>query len=195
MFMGKRRQYIIKKEFQYPFIAAFSMVCIAGIAMAVAAMHHTMGMGLEHGMYRGHIPVTGTAQIVVPIAVKTNLLFVLAGAVVLGFVSYYFGRKTQLMVDGFKEGLEMLRDGRFDFVFDDEDSSHYFPELEAAFNTMVVDNRARLHDMKAIADGLDIPLGALRATKGAEMEPAAKAIDELCSGVEELSSAMGRFKL
>lgn len=109
--MIRRRKYLIKKGLQSSFIFAFSLSVVVGFLINWAIVYHLVDKGLAEVLYKSHIQIVTTGEVIGNILFKVNLITVpllIVSAVITGFIIV---RKVIIPLTGFKEAIEDLERG------------------------------------------------------------------------------------
>lgn len=157
---NKRRNYLINKRYQGRFIGLFMAVCITGVAVTTATMLYYIHVGLESKLYRTHIDISSTGDVVLPVALQVNLAFFLLGVFVIALLSMHYDRKADRMALGMVEGLRKLKDGQLDFQVEVGHKDE-FPRLEESLNHMIRANRERLAEVARAVEKVEEAAGPL----------------------------------
>jgi methyl-accepting chemotaxis protein len=186
--MNRRRIYLINKKYQWKFIAAFIGVSLLGIISTVSAMYYFLKQRIEENLYRSHIKISDTGDIILPVTVKVNILFFLLGVFVIALLSYYYSRRMGRLVNGMVEVLDRFGEGRLDFDASLEEED--FPGLGRHLGKMIESNNKHLSEIKKCADELSVALSAIPA---GDRESLARAADGLKEKVACLEDALGFY--
>ncbi len=191
---NRRRKYFINKGYQGRFIASFITMSLSGVILTISAMFYYTHKGIEENLYRSHMKISSTSEIVVPVTVKVSLLFFLLGLIVIGLLALYYEKKARRLVRDMLDGLEKLKEGRLDFEVR-LGAEMEFPGLEASLNNMVALNRARLSEMKATVGGITETLELLSAAAKEGVKGKVAAISELNEKLARLEKMLDNCKL
>lgn len=186
--MNRRKIYLINKKYQWKFIAAFIGVSLLGIISTVSFMYYFLKERIEENLYRSHIKVFDTGDIILPVAVKINLLFFLLGVFVIALLSYYYSRRMSRLVNGMVDVLDKFGEGRLDFDASVEEED--FPGLGQHLGEMIESNNKRISEIKKCADELSV---ALSAIPSGDRESLARAADGLREKAARLDGALGSY--
>lgn len=191
----KRRNYFIKKGLQSKFIFGFTLKVVLGFLASWLFVYYTVDKRLSEALYRSHITIGSTGEIIGDILLKVNLFAVpllLLSAVGVGI---YLVRHVTAPLWKFKEALEDF--GRADLTqktfFKDD-----FPELSKSYNTMIENYSTVLSSVKGKGDELEKLIEELDRIAGSntisrqEVEEIYKSISENRSIIE---SEVSFFKI
>jgi methyl-accepting chemotaxis protein len=109
----RRRQYLIKKQFQGKFIFFFSFAVVALLLFHWFMVYYIIDRELAVELYRSHMKIRSTGEMIGPI------LWYLSGAtipvviVVGGILGYLLLRKVELPLTHFKSVVEAIAKGDF----------------------------------------------------------------------------------
>ncbi len=183
--MNKRKIYLINKKYQWKFIAVFIGVSLLGIASTVSAMYYFLKMRVEENLYRSHMKLLDTTDIMLPVTVKINILFFLLGVFIVALLSYYYSRRMGRMVNGLVEVLDKFGEGRLDFDARMEEED--FPGLGRHLADMVENNNKRISKIKKLSDELSDALVAIRPGGSVLLS------DEIMEKAARLDDALGVY--
>lgn len=186
--MNKRRTYLINKKYQWKFISAFIGVSLLGIVSTVTAMYILLKERVEENLYRSHMKITDTTDIMLPVAVKINLMFFLLGVLVIALLSYYYSSRMDRLINGMTGVLEKFGEGRLDFDAGVEEED--FPGLGRHLDKMVKNNNMRISEIKQLSEELAEALSAIRPGGNKTLPEAA---DDLRGKAARLDGALGYY--
>lgn len=149
--INKRRNYFINKTLQSRFIFGFTLKVVLGFLASWYIVYYLVDKKLSEAIYRSHINIGSTGEIIGDILLKVNLVAVpilVLAAIVLGEVML---KKITGPLKKFKEALEDF--GRADLstkILKDAPS-----ELSVSYNTMVTAFSKVFRSIKGKRDELD----------------------------------------
>lgn len=137
-FMGgdmdyRRRNYFIKKGLQSRFIFGFSVTVVLGFLASWAFVYYTVDKRLSEALYRSHIKIETTGEIISDILLKINLIAVpllILSAIAVGV---FIARNVTGPLRDFKEALEDF--GRAELI--PKTFKDIPDELSMLYNTMI----------------------------------------------------------
>jgi methyl-accepting chemotaxis protein len=191
----RRRHYFIKKGLQSRFIVGFSLAVLAGFLLNMAFAYRLIDRGLAEELYRVHIKIRSTSEIVLPILLRLAAFTVPVIFAAAAIVGYLLMRSIEMPLRRFREALRDAGRG---------DLSKGPPEglpgdLPEAYVRMTGALSRDLNDLKASVNEMDERFGALSAllSKGArpareELLGAARAMAE---SADKAGRTLSRFKL
>ncbi len=144
----RRRNYFIKKRLQSKFIFGFSLTVVVGFLASWAFVYYTIDKRLSEELYRSHIKIETTGEIIGDILFKINLLAVpllILSAIAVGV---FIVRNVTGPLRNFKEALEDF--GRADLT--PKTLKNIPPELSMSYNTMVDNFSKTLRSIKRKGD-------------------------------------------
>lgn len=189
-----RRQYIINKRYQGRFIGLYVAVCALGIIATASTMLYYIHHGLDSRLYRTHLDIASTADVILPAALQVNALFFLLGVFVLGGLSKHYDRKADRIAEGLSAGMRKLRDGHLDFQVkvghEDE-----FPDLERLMNGMIDANRARVSEVVKAVGKAEVAARELSEADRSDPEAMRAALHRMKLKAGAISRAVKAFTL
>ncbi|MHB8174600.1 MAG: hypothetical protein ACYDFU_09110 [Nitrospirota bacterium] len=193
--MGNRRKiYIVNRRYQWRFIAAFIGVSVIGIIAAVSVMLHSIHAGMEENLYRSHLKVSSTGQILLPILLKVNLPFFILGIIVIASISLYYSLKADNLIRNMTASLRELKKGNLDLKFG-IGQEREFPNLESSFNNMIASNKSNISRLKIRSLELEDALKKFEGIKASEIDQKKDALRELREKAVALDEALSVFRL
>src|SRR3989337_3318721 len=102
----RRRNYFIKKGLQSKFIFGFSLTVVVGFLVSWAFVYYTIDKRLSEELYRSHIKIETTGEIISGVLLKINLIavpFLILSAIAVGV---FIVRNITGPLRDFKEALE-----------------------------------------------------------------------------------------
>ncbi|MBI5190726.1 MAG: hypothetical protein HZA22_08630 [Nitrospirae bacterium] len=190
----KRRNYLINRKYQGRFIGLYMAVYILGMAAAAATMVYYVYSGLESRLYRTHLDISSTGDVMLPVALQVNLAFFILSVCMIGYLSMRYSRKADRMARDMASGMRKLRDGHLDFRMElgNEDE---FPGLERTMNEMIEANRARLADVARAVAKAEAAARELERADGADMEALGAAARRMRLRTAALRKSLKAFTL
>ena len=144
----RRRNYFIKKRLQSKFIFGFSLTVVVGFLASWAFVYYTIDKRLSEELYRSHIKIETTGEIIGDILFKINLIAVpllILSAIAVGV---FIVRNVTGPLRNFKEALEDF--GRADLT--PKTLKNIPPELSMSYNTMIENFSKILRSIKRKGD-------------------------------------------
>src|SRR3989344_6113726 len=129
----RRRNYFIKKGLQSRFIFGFSATVVLGFLASWAFVYYTVDKRLSEALYRSHIKIETTGEIISDILLKINLIAVpllILSAIAVGV---FIVRNVTGPLRDFKEALEDF--GRAELI--PKTFKDIPDELSMLYNTMI----------------------------------------------------------
>lgn len=188
--MVRRKIYLINKKYQWKFIAVFIGVSLLGIISTVSAMYYFLKIRVEENLYRTHMKILDSTEIMVPVTVKIDILFFLLGVLVIALLSYHYSRRMGRLANGMVDVLDKFGEGRLDF--DAGVGEEDFPGLGRHLGEMIENNNKRLSEINKCADELSVALTAIPA---GDRESLARAADGLKEKAARLNGALGFYSI
>ena len=183
----KRRNYFIKKRLQSRFIFGFSLTVVVGFLASWAFVYYTIDKRLSEELYRSHIKIETTGEIISGVLLKINLIavpFLILSAIAVGV---FIVRNVTAPLRNFKEALEDF--GRADIT--PKTLKNVPPELSMSYNTMVDNFSKTLRSIKRKGDELEKIIEELERIAGGktlsrqEVEDIYKSISENRNSIEK----------
>ena len=183
----KRRNYFIKKRLQSRFIFGFSLTVVVGFLVSWAFVYYTIDKRLSEELYRSHIKIETTGEIIGEILLKINLIAVpllILSAIAVGV---FIVRNVTAPLRNFKEALEDF--GRADIT--PKTLRNIPTELSVSYNTMVDNFSKILRSIKRKGDELEKIIEELERIAGGitlsrqEVEDIYKSISENRNSIEK----------
>lgn len=151
---SRRKKYFINRHYQGRFMAAYVGAAVLGMALTSAVMMRFIFLGIEDKLFTSHMDVSNTMDIVLPVAVKINLLFFMLGVMFIGLLGVHYSRKADRLTRGMLEWLDGFGKGSLDteacIGFD-----HEFPNLDDSLNGMASSSRERVLEMRKLVQEID----------------------------------------
>lgn len=160
---NRRRKYFINKYYQGRFMAAYVGAAVLGIAVTAAVTMRFIFLGIEAKLFSSHLDVSNTTDIVLPVAVKINLLFFMLGVMVIGLLGVYYSRKADRLANGMLDWLDGFGKGRLD-TESGIGLDHEFPNLDDSLNGMASSSRERALEMRKLVQEIDEAIAKLEST-------------------------------
>jgi len=160
---NRRRKYFINRHYQGRFMAAFIGASVIGVAMTALATVRFVSLGIDAKLFSSHFNISNTTDIVLPVAVKVNLIFFILCVIMIGLLGVYYSRKADRLASGMLEWLEEFGKGRLDAeaVIGLE---HEFPNLDDSLNGMAASARKRALEIRKLAQEIDEAIARLETT-------------------------------
>lgn len=183
----KRRNYFIKKGLQSRFIFGFTLKVVLGFLASWLFVYYTVDKRLSEALYRSHIAIGSTGEIIGDILLKVNLFAVpllLLSAVAVGT---FLVRNVTGPLRHFKEAMEDF--GKADLT--KKTLKDNPPELSMSYNAMVENFSKALRSVKGKGDELEKLIEELGRIAGnnnisrQEVEDIYKSISEKRSSIEK----------
>lgn len=147
----RRRNYFPKKGLQSRFIFGFSLTVVVGFLVSWAFVYYTIDKRLSEELYRSHIKIETTGEIIGEILLKINLIAVPLFILTAVIVGVFTVRNVTGPLRNFKEALEDF--GRADLT--PKTLKNIPPELSMSYNTMVDNLSKTLRSIKRKGDELE----------------------------------------
>ena len=147
----KRRNFFIKKRLQSKFIFGFSLTVVVGFLASWAFVYYMIDKRLSEELYRSHIKIETTGEIISGILLKINLIAIpllILSAIAVGV---FIVRNVTGPLRNFKEALEDF--GKADLT--PKTLKNIPPELSMSYNTMVDNFSKTLRSIKRKGDELE----------------------------------------
>lgn len=125
----RRRNYFIKKRLQSRFILIFPLPVVAGFLLYWFAVYYILDKGLAEELYRSHIKVRTTGEVVLPLLWKLNIVTMPVIILAAGIVGYFFLRRIELPLSTFRKVAKALEEGDFTQRLSKGDSLEDLPEV------------------------------------------------------------------
>ncbi|MBI4681054.1 MAG: methyl-accepting chemotaxis protein [Nitrospirae bacterium] len=183
----RRRNYFIKKRLQSRFIFGFSLIVVLGFLASWLFVYYTVDKRLSEELYRSHIKIETTEEIISGVLLKINLIAIpllILSAVAVG---EFIIDKVTGPIRNFKEALEDF--GRADLT--PKTLKDIPPELSMLYNTMVDNFSKTLRSIKRKEDELEKIIEELERIAGGktisrqEVEDIYKSISENRNSIEK----------
>jgi len=183
----RRRNYFIKKGLQSKFIFGFSLTVVVGFLASWAFVYYTIDKRLAEELYRSHIKIETTGEIISGVLLKINLIAVpllILSAIAVGV---FIVRNVTGPLRNFKEALEDL--GRADLT--PKTLKNIPPELSMSYNTMIDNFSKILRSIKRKGDELEKKIEELERIAGGkaisrqEVDDIYKSISENRKSIEK----------
>ncbi|MBI5049261.1 MAG: methyl-accepting chemotaxis protein [Deltaproteobacteria bacterium] len=129
----RRRNYFIKKGLQSRFIFGFSLSVVAGFLINWFLVYYLVDKGLAEALYRSHIKIGATGEVIGDILLKVNIIAVPLLIISVIIVGLFIVNKVTIPLTGFKEALEDFERGDMTL----KTLKDIPAELSASYNTMV----------------------------------------------------------
>jgi len=129
----RRRNYFIKRGLQSRFIFGFSVTVVLGFLASWAFVYYTVDKRLSEALYRSHIKIETTGEIISDVLLKINLIAVpllILSAIAVGV---FIVRNVTGPLRDFKEALEDF--GRAELI--PKTFKDIPDELSMLYNTMI----------------------------------------------------------
>ena len=176
----RRRNYFIKKRLQSKFIFGFSLTVVVGFLASWAFVYYTIDKRLSEELYRSHIKIETTGEIIGDILFKINLFAVpllILSAIAVGV---FIVRNVTGPLRNFKEALEDL--GRADLT--PKTLKNIPPELSMSYNTMVDNFSKTLRSIKRKGDEREKIIEELERIAG-EKAISRQEVDDIYKSISE----------
>lgn len=158
----RRRNYFIKKGLQSKFIFGFTLKVVLGFLASWSFVYYTVDKRLSEALYRSHITIGSTGEIIGDILFKINLiavpLLILSGIA----VGVFLVRNVTGPLRNFKEAMEDF--GRADLT--QKTLKDVLPELSMPYNTMIDNFSKILRSIKRKGDELEKNIEELEQIAG-----------------------------
>ncbi len=129
----RRRNYFIKKRLQSKFIFAFSLSVAVGFLINWAIVYYLVDKGLAETLYRSHVKIATTGDVIGAILLKVNLITSPILIISVFMVGLFIVRQVTFPLTGLKEALEGFEKGDMT-----PKVLKYVPtELSMGYNTML----------------------------------------------------------
>ncbi|GMR04214.1 MAG: hypothetical protein BMS9Abin23_0105 [Thermodesulfobacteriota bacterium] len=109
----RRRHYFIKKGLQGKFVFGFSALVIFGFAANLAVVYFLIDRELEAGLYKTHLRVLGTSEIIWPLLWKLGVVTVPVIVIAAAVIGYYLTRRIETPLYNFMDALKKTGEGDF----------------------------------------------------------------------------------
>lgn len=176
----RRRNYFIKKRLQSKFIFGFSLTVVVGFLASWAFVYYTIDKRLSEELYRSHIKIETTGEIIGDILFKINLFAVpllILSAIAVGV---FIVRNVTGPLRNFKEALEDF--GRADLT--PKTLKNIPPELSMSYNTMVDNFSKTLRSIKRKGDEREKIIEELERIAG-EKTISSQEVDDIYKSISE----------
>lgn len=176
----RRRNYFIKKGLQSRFIFGFSLTVVVGFLASWAFVYYTVDKKLSEELYRSHIKIETTGEIIGEILLKINLIAVpllILSAIVVGV---FIVRNVTGPLRNFKEALEAF--GMADLT--PKTLKNIPPELSMPYNTMIDNFSKTLRSVKGKGDELEKKIEELERIAGGKTI-SRQAVDDIYKSISE----------
>ena len=183
----RRRNYFTKKGLQSKFIFGFSLTVVVGFLASWAFVYYTIDKRLSEELYRSHIKIEATGEIIGEILLKINLIAVpllILSAIAVGV---FIVRNVTGPLSNFKEALEDF--DRADLT--PKTLKNVPPELSMSYNTMVDNFSKTFRSIKRKGDELEKIIEELERIAGGktlsrqEVDDIYKSISENRNSIEK----------
>lgn len=176
----KRRNFFIKKRLQSKFIFGFSLTVVVGFLASWAFVYYTIDKRLSEELYRSHIKIETTGEIISGILLKINLIAIpllILSAIAVGV---FIVRNVTGPLRNFKEALENF--GRADLT--PKTLKNIPPELSMSYNTMIDNFSKTLRSIKRKGDELEKIIEELERIAG-EKTISSQEVDDIYKSISE----------
>ncbi|MFQ5585962.1 MAG: hypothetical protein ACE5GF_03980, partial [Thermodesulfobacteriota bacterium] len=143
----RRRNYFIKKGLQSRFIVTFALIVVAAFLLNWYLVYYLVDKELAVELYKSHIKVRTTGEIIKPVLIKLNLIILPVVVVAASVSVMLLTRAIELPIAGFKEAVKDFEEGNFSRRFTGDVPG----ELAAGFNSL-----AETYEQTFITMGNDI---------------------------------------
>ncbi|MBI5328572.1 MAG: hypothetical protein HZB80_09855 [Deltaproteobacteria bacterium] len=107
----RRRNYFIKKGLQSRFIFGFSLSVVAGFLINWFLVYYLVDKGLAEALYRSHIKIGATGEVIGDILVKVNLVAAPLLIISVIIVGLFIVNKVTISLAGLKKAVEGFEKG------------------------------------------------------------------------------------
>ena len=176
----RRRNYFIKKGLQSKFIFGFSLTVVVGFLVSWAFVYYPIDKRLSEELYRSHIKIESTGEIISGVLLKINLIavpFLILSAIAVGV---FIVRNITGPLRNFKEALENF--GRADLT--PKTLKNIPLELSMSYNTMVDNFSKTLRSIKRKGDELEKIIEELERIAG-EKTISSQEVDDIYKSISE----------
>lgn len=176
----KRRNFFIKKRLQSKFIFGFSLTVVVGFLASWAFVYYTIDKRLSEELYRSHIKIETTGEIISGVLLKINLVAIpllILSAIAVGV---FIVRNVTGPLRNFKEALEDF--GRADLT--PKTLKNVPPELSMSYNTMIDNFSKTLRSIKRKGDELEKIIEELERIAGGK-SISRQEVDDIYKSISE----------
>ncbi|MFQ5329458.1 MAG: hypothetical protein ACE5D4_05650 [Thermodesulfobacteriota bacterium] len=189
-----RRRFFINKGLQSRFILIFALIVVVAFLLNWQLVYYMVDKELAVELYKSHIKIRTTGEIIKPVLIKMNMVLIPLLAVVTASAVMLLTRAIELPIAGFRDAVVSFGEGRLDTRFTGEAPG----DLAAGFNALaeryegsfvkIEEEISALEDVAArLEDRVKQPEPPV-----SEMSDMARALDSINTRIaEELS----RFKV
>lgn len=189
----KRRSYLVKRGLQGRFILGFSLLILLGLLINVSTAYFFIDRELAEALFRVHLKIKSTSEIVWPVLWKMAAVVVPAGLVAAAALGYYLTRNVEVPLLSLLGGVRRIASG------DMTTRLHRvrFEGVPDAFNKMAAELEKDFHAVKGSVQRVDGKFHALRslASEGAQASELVRALHELRHESSSVREEVSRFKL
>ena len=181
----RRRNYFIKKGLQSRFIFGFSLTVAIGFLTSWILVYYLVDKRLAQALYRSHIKIGTTGEIIGDILLKVNLIAVPLLIISVIIVGLFIVNRVTIPLTGFKEALEDFGKGNLTpKVLKDIPA-----ELSMAYNKMVGYLAKIFASVTARVDELEQKIQELEHT--ADEKPLSQQkVENICKSIAEERKAI-----
>lgn len=193
----RRRNYFIKKWLQGRFVFGFSVLVLFGFAVNLAAVYFLIDRELEGGLYKTHLRIRATSEIVWPVLWKLGIVTVPAIVVIAALIGYYLTRGLEFPLLQFMDALKKTGEG--DFAGRLDAGSGDLSEVSKGFNRTAASFEKSFREVKESTAALDRTLEGLSflitGTDGPRDEEVSSRLEDFSTQRKRALKALSRFKV
>ena len=128
----RRRRYFINKGLQLRFILIFALIVVVAFLINWQLVYYMVDKELAVELYKSHIKIRTTGEIIKPVLIKMNMILIPLLAVVTASAVILLTRAIELPIVGFRDAVEALGNGKLATRFTGEAPG----DLATGFNTL-----------------------------------------------------------
>ena len=189
----KRRNYLVKKGLQGRFILGFSILVLLGLLINVSTAYFLIDRELAEALFRVHLKIKSTSEIIWPVLWKMAAVVVPAGLAAAGALGYYLTRNIEMPLLSLLGGVRGIASGDMATRLRKVE----FEGIPEAFNKMASALEKDFHavrDSVQRADGKFQELSSL-ASADAQASELVRALHELRHESSSVREKVSMFKL
>lgn len=111
----RRRKFFIKGNFQINFILGFILLLFTEVLLTAVIIYQSSYSATEKAMYKSHLVIEKSSQIIGPIILKVNLWVILASIVFAGIAAIISYSRYCAFFEEIIRGLKNLKDNNTSF--------------------------------------------------------------------------------
>jgi len=193
----RRRNYFIKKWLQGRFVFGFSVIVLFGFALNLAAVYFLIDRELEGGLYKTHLRIQATSEIVWPVLWKLGIVTLPAIVIIAALIGYYLTRGLEFPLLKFMDALKKTGDGDFSGRLDA--GAGDTNEVTRVFNKTAASLEKSFRVVKESTVALDRALEGLSylltVTDGSRNEEVSSRLEDFSMQRKRALKALSRFKV